>query len=60
MFLSAILGIEKSYTKSMVYVMLSTAFYLLFGAVIYVTLIGFPLLCNALAQQGNNDNIVKE
>ena len=44
MFLCKILGLEDSFFRSLLYVFCLFVFYTVFGSIVYVTLVGLPLV----------------
>ena len=44
-------GAESSFSKALVYNLLTGSVLMLFGAVVYSTLVGLPLIANAVAKK---------
>ena len=62
MFLSKILGIEDSFLKSLIYVFCLFVFYTVFGSIVYVTLVGVPMIIGTfgkLSDRTTENNIVE-
>lgn len=62
MFLSKILGIEDSFLKSLIYVLCLFVFYTVFGSIVYVTLVGCPIIIGKfgkLFDKTTENNIVE-
>lgn len=62
MFLSKILGIEDSFLKSLIYVLCLFVFYTVFGSIVYVALVGLPIIIgkfDKLSDKTTENNIVE-
>lgn len=62
MFLSKVLGIEDSFLKSLIYVFCLFVFYTVFGSIVYVTLVGVPMIIGKfgkLSDRTTENNIVE-
>lgn len=54
MFLCKILGLEDSFFRSILYVFCLFVFYTVFGSIVYVTLVGLPLVATGFGKFSKN------
>lgn len=50
MFISKLLGLEDSFSKSLIYVFCLFVFYSVLGSAIYVSLVGIPMVFNKISE----------